>query len=172
MPHTTRDVLIMAGNHAIADYWPFIWVGGILYKWSNMEPRLAFAQGFKKIGGHDDLVRHVTAAQGAGSNFISCSLTRDATGDYGKYLYEIELTHPHTKALDANAMVKSISKHTNPFAHQQEVAIYKQILATELTAVWLRRAMPEMRHDPKIYSGLLFEEEYERVTRENFLARN
>lgn len=171
MPHTTRDVLIHAGNNAIADYWCFIWVGGLLYKWSTKEPKLAFTNGFKKINGHDDVVRHVTENQGKGSNFISCSLSRDATGDYGPYLYEIELTHPHTKALDANAAVKALSKHTNPFAHQQEVAIYKQILPTEVVATWALRDKPEMRHDPAIYDGLLFEEERERVTRKDFLAR-
>lgn len=171
MPHSTRDVLVMAGNAAIADFWPFIWVGGTLYKWSKKEPKVALATGFKKDGGHDDLVRHVTEEQGRGSNFISCSLSRDATGDYGDFLYEIVLTHPHTKAMDANAVVKALTKHTNPFAHQQEVAIYKQILPTEIEAVWLRRENPQMKHDPKIYNGLLFEEARERVTRKDFLAR-
>lgn len=171
MPHTTRDVLIQAGNQAIADFWAFIWVGGLLYKWSTKEPKLAFANGFRKINGHDDLVRHVTENQGKGSNFISCSLSRDATGDYGPYLYEIKLTHPHTKALDANAVVKTLTKHTNPFSHQQEVAIYKQILPTEVVATWLSLKNPVMRHDRRIYDGLLFEEERERVTREDFLKR-
>lgn len=171
MPHTTRDVLVQAGNAAIADFWPFIWVGGTLYKWSQKEPGLVFANGFRKIGGHDDLVRHVTEEQGRGSNFISCSLSRDATGDYGDFLYEIVLTHPHTKALDANEMVKKITKHTNPFSHQQEVAIYKQILPTEVVATWLRRPDPVIRHDEKIRPGLLFEEARERILRDDFLAR-
>ena len=101
------------------------------------------------------------------------SYVRDQLGlSDGDFLYEIVLTHPHTKALDANEMVKQMTKHANPFAHQQEVAIYKQILPTEVEAVWLRRPNPQMKHDKRVYDGLLFEEERERVTREDFLKRN
>ena len=42
---STRSVLLYSGNEAIADFAQFIWVGGTLYKWSDMHPQLAFKQG-------------------------------------------------------------------------------------------------------------------------------
>jgi len=172
MPHGPRELLILSGNAAVADFWPYVWNGSSLYKWSNNPPNSAFTAGFTKTGGHDDLIRHVKTDQGRGSNFLSCSTNRDATSNYGDFLYEISLLHSHTKAFSVNDLIRDITKHRNPFAEQEEIAIYKQILPKEVSAVWIKNDNPpDVRARALTQGQLLFSEEYNRVTRESFLTK-
>lgn len=170
-----RDLIKMSGgSDVVADLWKYKWDGGfILYRWDNSDPKHIFANGFTKDGGHDDLKKHLTE-KGIGSNYISCSMRMDRTMEYSTLgrCFEIELTHPHTKAFDANAAMKAISGKVNPFFGQCEISVYKKILPSEVVAVWLRIDNPKMKHDNSKYEDLLFAEQYERFTRSEYLARN
>jgi hypothetical protein len=169
-PGALRDILL-ADNPEIADWHKLIWIGGTIYRWSDKEPVVAFAEGFTRNTGYNDIVRHVKEANAGGSNWLSCSLSREATSEYGRYCYEVVLDQPHKKAIDANHAVKTLTKHLNPHMHQQEISVFKHITPTELVAVWVPIANPVMRHDKRILSSLLFEERYEKITREQFLKR-
>lgn len=163
MYEALRNAIRKESGDYLADHSRFLWVGGLLYRWSNKEPSVIFSRGWTRTDGYDDIVKHTQVDQGKGSNWLSCSLDREATKEYGKYCYEIMLTHPHTKAIDANEAVKVLTKHHNPFAHQKEISIYKQIRPDEIMACWVPLENPVMKHDENIVPYLLFEESYERV---------
>jgi hypothetical protein len=164
MHQLLRNAIRKESGDYVADISKFLWIGGLLYRWSDKAPEVVFSRGWTRKPGYDDNVAHTQVAQGKGSNWLSCSLDREATQSYGKYCYEIVLTHPHTKAIDANEAVKTLSRHLNPHAQQQEIAVYRSIRPDEILACWVPIENPVMKHDPKIADYLLFEEQYERVT--------
>jgi hypothetical protein len=172
MAQALRSAIRMESGDYLADAYKFLWMGGPLYRWSTKEPELIFKEGWTRQDGYDDIVKHTSVAQGKGSNWLSCSLSRTATQDYGTYCYEILLTHPHTKAIDANAMVKAMTKHLNPHFAQQEISVYKKIAASEVRGCWvpIPEAKRDITRDLALTSGhLFFEEEYEYVVNPGYV---
>ncbi|PPT38375.1 hypothetical protein XabCFBP2524_06005 [Xanthomonas axonopodis pv. begoniae] len=163
MHQLLRNAIRKESGDYVADISKFIWIGGLIYRWSDKTPEIVFSRGWSRKTGYDDIVRHTQVEQGKGSNWLSCSLDREATQSYGKYCYEIMLTHPHTKAIDANEAVKVLSKHLNPHAQQQEISVYRTIRPDEILACWIPIENPVMKHDPNIANYLFFEERYERM---------
>lgn len=133
----------------IDDYLKFAYPGGTVYRTSNKEPENAFAGGWTRPPGYDDLCKHVDTDQGKGSNWVStshdfgaaCNLIPNwAGGNYGKYLYEVSLKG--NEGIYVNPTYQAIKKHRNPFAEQQEVAVYKTIAGARVEAVWVERDEP------------------------------
>jgi hypothetical protein len=116
-------------------YWRFIHRGGTVYRRTDTDPLTVFRDGWTR-NGYKDLVCHTDTEQGLGSNWVAT--TENLTGmdeGYGTYAFEIEIEW-HQGVL-VNPAYETLTNHRNPHADQNEVAVWRQILGNQITAVWV-----------------------------------
>ncbi len=146
-------------------YWGYLFPGGTVYRRTDRDPSIVFATGWTRSG-YEDLVTHITVDQGKGSNWIAT--TKDLTGmdeRYGKYAFEIEIEW--YQGVDANVAYTILTKHRNPHAEQNEVAVWEEIKPDQITAVWVPRPSSEVEN-PSM--GKTWASYYNRYTRQEYLA--
>jgi hypothetical protein len=149
-------------------YWRFIFPGGTVYRRTGTDPLLVFANGWTRDG-YDDLVRHTDTDQGIGSNWIAT--TKDLTGmdeRYGTYAFEISLEWH--QGVVVNPAYQELTRHRNPHAEQNEVAVYGRIAGSQVTAVWVPKVPDVAKTTNPGRVGLVWADYYDRYTVQQYIS--
>ena len=117
-------------------YRRFMYGGGRVWMRDRKNPMTRLDTGWTR-NGYTDIVKHATEDQGRGSAWVSTSQDMNIDPGYGQFLYEIEVSS--FMGVDVNTAVQTISRHRNPHAERQEIAVFKRLPPSCIKAVWVER---------------------------------